>query len=245
MGFLDRIFGRGEKSASSPGGGSVSVSRALLQQKGTVTPLRCDECGATYMSSEQEVLVVSMGAPSMTLDIGGYCQSCAKTRCQKHVKFAPVRSSRFADKPELQSASWGVVCIRCGTQVRHDRHRDPDRVLVLIAMDSLIETKPAPKAEFTGSSGRLSLERVISQQMGPLSQRTCSICSSRYPHPPQVLQLNITTMEVRPEQFEIDVGGRCPSCGDICSRHVEMRETRVQGQRALRLFCKKHNSLLT
>lgn len=250
MGFLDRIFGKGDKGTlplptNSRGGGSMSVAAALMQQKGTVTPESCDECGATYMSSEQEVLVLSQGTPNMTLDIGGYCQKCRKTRCQKHVEFGHVNSPRLSGKPELKDAAYGVVCARCGTQVRHDRHRDPERTLVLVSMDGLLESAPAPKKEYASAGGRLSLHKVVTQQMGAIPQRTCARCSARYPHPPQPMQINITTMEVSPDRFDVDIGGHCASCGDICSKHAVFKETRISGQRALRLFCERHDVLLT
>lgn len=243
MGFLDRILGKG-KAAPSPAAAGTSLSSALLQQKATITPVVCGECGATYMSSEQLVIIAAMEPPSLKLDVGGCCPQCGKALCPKHLKFDHVVTSHFPPSKGMKDSTWGIVCQRCGTQVRHDRHAEPEKVLVIVALDTFYE-KPGPKKEYTSASGRLSLQKVVLKNVPSIPQRTCARCSARYAHPPQTLAFTNLQPEITVDKFDVDVGGHCSICGDICSKHVELRQTRHEGQPALMLFCTKHNQVVT
>ena len=258
MGFLGKLFGKKESGSSLPGpGGGTSLAGALAQQNETLSPKTCDKCNATYLSSESGVIVLSVQAPDMRLDIGGYCPRCRKHLCQRHLAFDKVEPAHLPDPEKIRDMSYGVVCETCGTRVRHDRNADPSRFITIISLDAkdLEAPRPKPRAEFAGPSGRFSLYKILAATLGkgapdPFPNMICMKCFAFHPHPVPAPILGFDAFrkmgyDVTPGDFEIDIGGDCPQCGAICGKHIAARMIQVQGADCLALFCSTHGEQLS
>lgn len=263
MGIFDKVFGR--KSAGIPlpdrgKGGGTSLAGALAQQNEKLGSKSCDKCGTTYLSSERQVFILSVRAPDMSLDIGGYCSRCRKQLCQRHLAFARVMPTPLPDPDKVKDFSYGVVCESCGTQVRPDRNADPDRYITIISLDAkdLEPARPKPKSDVAAPSGKFSLHKILVATVGrasdgrdPFPSMICMQCFAFHPHPVPAPILGFDAFrksgyEVSPSDFEVDIGGDCEQCGGaICGRHIELREVTVQGTTGLALFCSTHGTQLS
>lgn len=256
MGFLDKLFGKKDAGSSLPGiGGGTSLAGALAQQNEKLVPQTCDKCSATYLSSEAGVFILSVRAPDMRLDIGGYCRRCRKHICQRHVGFDKVEPSELPNPEKIRDMCYGVVCETCGTPVRHDKNADPARFITIISLDAKdLETpRPKPSAEFAGPSGRFSLYKILLATLGSedaLPKMICMKCFAFHPHPVPAPMLGFDAFrkmgyDVSPEDFEVDVGADCSQCGAICGKHITLKMVKVQGADCLALFCSTHGDQLS
>lgn len=258
MGFLNRLFGK-RKAPSGSGAGSMSLAASLAQQNETLTPKSCDVCGTTYLSSEPQVCILSVRAPEMRLDIGGYCPRCRKQFCQRHLAFDHVTPSHLPDPGKFKDSSYGVVCESCGTRVRHDRNAEPARFITIITLDAkdLEPARPKPKTQFAAPSGKFSLHKMMQATPQPtdpdldsMPSMICMKCFAFHPHPVPAPVFGFDAFkkmgyDVSPDDFEVDIGGDCPICGAICGKHILLKEIVVDGTKYLGLHCATHNERLS
>jgi hypothetical protein len=260
MGFLDRILGR-KKSPGPPGGSGHggSLAGALAQQNETLSSRSCDKCGATYLSSDAGICLLSAELPELRLDIGGYCPRCHKHLCQRHLAFAKVEPSHLPDPGKIRDMSYGVVCETCGTQVRHDRNAGPERFVTIITLDAkdLEPSRPRPSEHVAAPSGKFSLHKILEATLKPadpdldaVPDMICVRCFAFHPHPVPAPVFAFDAFrksgyEVTPADFEVDIGGNCSDCGGaICAKHITLREVTVEGSKCLALFCSTHGTQL-
>ncbi|HEV8600551.1 MAG TPA: hypothetical protein VGQ69_14420 [Gemmatimonadales bacterium] len=260
MGFLDKIFGR--KKASAGGGDGMSLAGALAQQQESMSPQSCDVCGTTYLSSLAQVCILSTGTPTMRLDIGGYCPRCRKQLCQRHLAFDRVVASHLPNPEAFKDSSYGVVCESCGTRVRHDRNAEPERFITVITLDAKDLERPAPKPtrakpkpEVAAPSGKFSLHKLLIAATGggdpdAIPSMICMKCFAFHSHPVPVPVFGFDAFkklgyQVGPSDFEIDIGGDCPTCGAICGKHIELKEISMEGSKGLALHCAIHGAQLS
>lgn len=257
MGLLDKIFGR-KKAPSGGGDGSLSLAASLAQQHETLTPKPCDICGSTYLSSEAQVCILSASTPDMRLDIGGYCPRCRKQLCQRHLAFDHVTPSPLSDPGKLKDTSYGVVCESCGSRVRHDRNGEPARFVTIITIDakSLKPARPRPAAQVAAPSGKFSLHKIIlvmtppaDLELEPVPSMICMQCFALHPHPMPTPVFGFDVFkkmgyDVSADDFEVDIGADCPTCGVICGKHIVLKGITVEGAKYLALHCATHNERL-
>lgn len=259
MGFLDRMFRKSKAPAASAGdGGAASLAATLAQQQESLAPRPCDACGATYLSSEAQVCLLSARAPTMQLDIGGYCPRCGKQLCQRHLKYDHVVARHLPEPEKIRNASYGIVCARCGTQVRHERGAEPASFVTVVAIDAKdLEPKRAkPSPQVAAPSGKFSLHKIVlmltkpaDSELAPVPTMICTKCFAPHPHPVPAPVLGFAAFakmgyEVGPEDFEVDIGGNCPTCGVLCGKHIVLKEVTVEGAKCLGLHCATHGELL-
>lgn len=258
MGLLNRIFGKSQPSPAPRAGSSMSLAGSLMQQKETLAPGKCDVCGATYLSSAAQVYIFSVRAPEMSLDIGGYCPRCRKALCQRHLSYDRVLPRHLPDPQTLKDSSYSVVCEACGTQVRHDRNAEPATSVTIIALDAkdLEPRRPKPSPQFASPSGKISLHKMVlanvkpaDPDLEPVPSMICMKCFAFHPHPVPAPVFGFDAFkgkqQFEPEDFEIDIGGDCPTCGTICGKHIAMRKVTIEGKQYLALHCAVHNQRLT
>lgn len=258
MGFLDRLFGKRQAPRQRGRSGGTSLAGTLLQQGSELEPASCGKCGRTTLSCRARVWVFSVGEPQVTLDVGGYCPRCHKTLCPSHLSFALVRPTHMPVPDELIKTSWGVVCETCGTQVQFDSGGSPGGDVTIVTLDAkdLEPRQPTRNKALTAPSGKFSLLKVLQGALreagadADFPQLVCEQCFQLHPHPIPARPLGVdgfrkAGISVSPADFEVDVGGDCPTCGAICGRHAELRLVRIQGTEALALHCAVHGVLLT
>ena len=258
MGLFDKLFGK--KSPASRGGsaGSTSLAAALLQQGEQLGSARCDRCGTTTVAGNARVWVFSVREPEMTLDVGGYCPRCRKMLCPRHLSYAHFSPRHMPRPDEFKNSSYGIACESCGVQVEAGAGGSPggDLTIVSINAEDLEPSRPKPRKELQAPSGRFSLLKVLEGSMRDAGHRNeiptmiCMRCLAMHPHPVPAIALGIDAFrkaghQVTPADFEVDIGGDCPTCGAICGKHAVLKLISMNGSDCLALHCADHGSRLT
>ena len=105
MGFLNKLFGKTSASTST-GGGRMSMMALTVQQNHKLSSRRCGLDGQTFPCPSITHTVITGDINRFALDVGGYCPSCRDFRCHDHVEFK-----------EMESMTFGIHCLSCGTRV--------------------------------------------------------------------------------------------------------------------------------
>jgi hypothetical protein len=70
---------------------------------------RCADCGRSFDPPSQLMNIMTADISRFSIDgMGGYCRSCRKYLCSKHLEFQQTDGSGF---------SWAVGCKSCGTSI--------------------------------------------------------------------------------------------------------------------------------
>jgi hypothetical protein len=258
MGLFDRIFGRKKAAAGARGGATTSLAAALMQQGQQVDPATCGRCGTTTIASSARVWIMSVREPDMALDIGGFCPRCRKMLCPRHLSYAPQLPTHMPRPEEFKNTSYAIVCESCGVQVQAGAGGSPGGDFTLVTIDArdLEPSRPKPRKELQAPSGRFSLLKVLEGSMRDaghhpeIPSMICTRCFGFHPHPVPAIALGIDAvrnagMTVGPDDFEVDIGGDCPTCGVICGKHAVLRLIKMNGTDCLALHCAEHGSQLT
>lgn len=253
MGLFARLFGRKTSAAAARGGGSTSLAAALMQQGDQLTPAVCDRCGTTTIASTSRVWLMSVREPDISLDVGGYCPRCRRTLCPRHLSYARMAPQHTPIPAELRNACYGIACESCGTQVQAGAGGSPggDTTIVLLQARDLEPTRPKPRADLAAPSGRFSLHKVLAGSLrdagstAEIPRLVCTQCLSLHPHPIPAIALGVDAfrkagLDVGPEDFEVDIGGDCPTCGEICGQHAVLKLITMNGTECLALHCAEH-----
>jgi hypothetical protein len=245
MGILNRFFGSrdiGNKRTTKEK--SYSIANVLIQQNVKITPKSCQKCNSTYMHSEGLFVVMTSQIEKWVLDVGGFCPSCRRYICQHHILLGNVDLSHHNAAMMTSPYHWGAVCESCQTALQPTSENYSGQITILLDADELIEKKPEVKSEFQSKSGKISLMKVVQEQMHlTASPQRCKLCHATYAHIPR--PIGILTKKFSATEIEVDLGGYCSSgCGNICHRHAKILEIEYQGKQMLSLCCARHGIIL-
>ena len=257
MGLFDKLFGKKASATAARSSGSTSLAGALMQQGDQLAPAVCDRCGTTTIASSSRVWLLSVREPHISLDVGGYCPRCHKTLCPRHLSYAHMVPQHLPVPPDLKNAAYGIACETCGTQVQGGVGGSPGGDITIVALDAedLKPKRPKVAAHVAAPSGKFSLFKVLAGSMrdsgstAEIPNLVCMRCFSLHPHPIPAISLGIDAfrqagLDVTPADFEVDIGGNCPTCGEICGKHAVLKLITVNGTECLALHCAEHGSQL-
>jgi hypothetical protein len=259
MAFLKGIFGGNKTGGGAAGGGAglpqqnyaldaQSISALLFQQKASLSPQRCGACGTTYLNPDWMFTLVTQEPQNFRLDVGGYCPRCSAYRCYTHARVQNVvRPSMRLPDQSLLPFLYGMVCGQCGATLQQGPGLPAGEHAMLVDGKLLagLQKKPGVKQEFAAASGKISLAKVVENQHHlKLLDFTCGLCGAPYRHIPQLIAFG-TSDGLTPEKFEVDVGGFCAQCGNICGRHIRIGEYVHEGKTLLAPLCATHGTLIT
>jgi hypothetical protein len=228
--------------------GSSSIAALLVQQKVPLAPERCGTCGTTFMDPQWMFTLITRDPAGFTLDVGGFCPACSAYRCQNHARLRNVeRPNVPMPDPSLKPLMWGMTCASCGSALQQGPGL-PVRDHALLVDGKVLtgaQQQAGPKKEFASASGRLSLAKVVENQHHlTLLPFNCQLCGAPYQHIPQLIGFG-TSDGLTPEKFEVDVGGYCSQCGNICAKHIRMGEYVHEGKTILVPLCAVHGTVIT
>jgi hypothetical protein len=247
MGILNRLFGKSRSTASAAAKGDATVSLAgcLVQQGRSLAPGRCDECQATFISSESRIDILSAREPRFAIDVGGRCDRCGRQICPAHLKCVKVDAGKVAGSDKISGLDYGIVHRGCGGRIGA---RDRAIMIVSVTAEDLEAIRPKPAAKFAAASGKYSFYKLITAGgTGKVDMREliCARCFALHPHPSPATVFALGASDsYSPDDFEVDVGGDCPICGPICGKHAVPRLITMEGKKVIALHCATHGERL-
>jgi hypothetical protein len=245
MGILNRFFGsRDIGKKRTPTEKSYSIASVLIQQNVKITPKPCQKCNSTYKHSEGIYVVMTSQIEKWVLDVGGFCPSCRRYICQHHLLLGNVDMSQHNAAMKANPYLWGAVCESCQTALQPSLENYTGQITILVDASEFIEKKPEIKPEFQSKSGKISLMKVVQEQMHLKAQpQRCGLCHATYAHIPR--PIGILKGKFSISEIEVDLGGYCSSgCGNICHRHAKLLEIKYQEKQLLSLCCASHGIIL-
>lgn len=228
--------------------GASSIAGLLVRQNTPLVPQRCGACGTTFMDPQWMFTVITQEPFGFLLDVGGYCPHCSAYRCQNHARIQNVArpTMRLPDQ-SLTPFLYGMVCAQCGTALQPGPGLPPGDHAMLVDGKLLTaqSQQSGVKNEFAASSGKISLAKVVENKHHlKLIPANCGQCGAPYQHLPQLIAFG-TSDGLTPEKFEVDVGGFCATCGNICGKHIRIGEYVHEGKTLLAPLCAVHGTLIT
>lgn len=225
-----------------------SIAALLAQQNSPLAPERCGACGTTFMNPQWMFTLITKQPSEFSLDVGGYCPQCSAFRCHQHTRLRNVvRPNVPLPDESLKAIMWGMTCGSCGSNLQQGPGIPVKEHSLLFDGRLLAEEqrKPGVKKEFAGDSGKISLAKVVvNQHHLTLLDFSCGLCGSPYKHIPQLIGFG-TRDGLTPEKFEVDVGGFCAQCGNICHKHIRMGEYVHEGNTIIVPLCAQHGTVIT
>lgn len=134
--------------------------------------------------------------------------------------------------------------------------RGGDPTIITLDAKDLAPKRPKPKAELASPSGKFSLHKVLLGSLRDagatweIPSMICTRCFALHPHPVPAIALGVDAfrnagLDVTAGDFEVDLGGDCPTCGVICGKHAMLKMIEMNGSECLALHCAEHGDQLT
>jgi hypothetical protein len=109
MGIFKKSSKKAGPNVVSSSGGKISMLQTCKQSNIQLSPHRCDVCNSTFMLGSQMLNVFTDDKSRWHVDIGGYCPTCRKFMCQKHIDLA---------NPSNDGFNYVLTCNSCGSEIK-------------------------------------------------------------------------------------------------------------------------------